>query len=232
MEAISVLGFLAFFGALIYMVYHFIRKAKNRERTLPKKKFYPVLIGGFALFLIGSSFTDTSVRDELNATLESNVALTTENEKVQSANKKLEKENVKLKEENDAANKEVEDLTLKLVDFNKSEEELVIQQTAHKEKMEALGKEIADLNATNTTLTTEVTTLKSQASSKSASSSGGGSSTPVKTPASTPAAASSESESFQNCTELRKKYPSGVASDHPAYQSKMDRDKDGFACEK
>ena len=41
-----------------------------------------------------------------------------------------------------------------------------------------------------------------------------------------------ESEWFQNCTELRTKYPSGVASDHPAYQSKMDRDKDGWACEK
>ncbi|MEK3974708.1 thermonuclease family protein [Psychrobacillus sp. FSL K6-1267] len=41
-----------------------------------------------------------------------------------------------------------------------------------------------------------------------------------------------ETEWFQNCTELRTKYPSGVASDHPAYQSKMDRDKDNWACEK
>uniref|UniRef100_UPI00406C30E0 excalibur calcium-binding domain-containing protein n=1 Tax=Sporosarcina sp. FSL K6-1522 TaxID=2921554 RepID=UPI00406C30E0 len=37
---------------------------------------------------------------------------------------------------------------------------------------------------------------------------------------------------FQNCTELRKKYPNGVASDHPAYSSKHDRDKDGYACER
>ena len=37
---------------------------------------------------------------------------------------------------------------------------------------------------------------------------------------------------FQNCTELRKKYPNGVPSSHPAYQSKMDRDKDEFACER
>ena len=36
---------------------------------------------------------------------------------------------------------------------------------------------------------------------------------------------------FANCTELRKKYPNGVASDHPAYQPKMDRDNDNFACE-
>ncbi|PPA68812.1 hypothetical protein C4B60_19780 [Jeotgalibacillus proteolyticus] len=41
-----------------------------------------------------------------------------------------------------------------------------------------------------------------------------------------------EQEYFQNCTELRTVYPNGVASDHPAYQPKMDRDKDGWACER
>ncbi|MBJ3804020.1 thermonuclease family protein [Bacillus subtilis] len=39
-------------------------------------------------------------------------------------------------------------------------------------------------------------------------------------------------EHFTNCTELRKKYPHGVPSTHPAYTSKMDRDNDNFACEK
>ncbi|MGZ0879431.1 thermonuclease family protein [Priestia megaterium] len=39
-------------------------------------------------------------------------------------------------------------------------------------------------------------------------------------------------EIFQNCTDLRTKYPNGVPSTHPAYQAKMDRDKDNFACEK
>jgi competence protein ComEC len=37
---------------------------------------------------------------------------------------------------------------------------------------------------------------------------------------------------FANCTELRVVYPDGVSSSHPAYQSKMDRDKDGWACER
>jgi micrococcal nuclease len=45
-------------------------------------------------------------------------------------------------------------------------------------------------------------------------------------------AASSGTELFANCTELRKKYPNGVPKGHPAYQDKMDRDKDGYACEK
>ncbi|GGA35984.1 excalibur calcium-binding domain-containing protein [Psychrobacillus lasiicapitis] len=36
---------------------------------------------------------------------------------------------------------------------------------------------------------------------------------------------------FKNCTELRKVYPGGVSSSHPAYKSKFDRDKDGWGCE-
>ena len=36
---------------------------------------------------------------------------------------------------------------------------------------------------------------------------------------------------FKNCTELRTVYPAGVAKGHAAYQPKMDRDKDGWACE-
>lgn len=40
------------------------------------------------------------------------------------------------------------------------------------------------------------------------------------------------SEFFANCTELRKVYPDGVPKGHPAYRAALDRDKDGFACEK
>ncbi|WP_442637843.1 thermonuclease family protein [Rossellomorea marisflavi] len=37
---------------------------------------------------------------------------------------------------------------------------------------------------------------------------------------------------FANCTELREVYPNGVPKGHQAYEEKMDRDKDGYACEK
>lgn len=40
-----------------------------------------------------------------------------------------------------------------------------------------------------------------------------------------------QKEYFQNCTELKAVYPSGVDASHPAYQKKMDRDGDGYACE-
>ena len=39
------------------------------------------------------------------------------------------------------------------------------------------------------------------------------------------------SSGYKNCTELRKDFPSGAMIGHWAYQSKMDRDKDGHACE-
>lgn len=40
------------------------------------------------------------------------------------------------------------------------------------------------------------------------------------------------SKTFKNCTELRKVYPNGVPKSHPAYQAKMDRDHDNWACER
>ena len=36
---------------------------------------------------------------------------------------------------------------------------------------------------------------------------------------------------FANCTELRRQHPNGVPEGHCAYQSGMDRDRDGWACE-
>lgn len=62
-----------------------------------------------------------------------------------------------------------------------------------------------------------------------------GSSQTTSESVSTPSAQATTTETtewFDNCTHLRTKYPNGVASDHPAYQAKMDRDKDNFACER
>ncbi|RSD28582.1 thermonuclease family protein [Mesobacillus subterraneus] len=57
-------------------------------------------------------------------------------------------------------------------------------------------------------------------------------STSQPAPSTSAPASSGQTENFANCTELRKVYPNGVPSTHPAYQSKMDRDKDNFACER
>ncbi len=45
-------------------------------------------------------------------------------------------------------------------------------------------------------------------------------------------AATKKTTGFKNCTEMRKTYPNGVKKGHKAYASKLDRDKDNWACEK
>ncbi|MBM7653522.1 thermonuclease family protein [Neobacillus cucumis] len=67
---------------------------------------------------------------------------------------------------------------------------------------------------------------------KSASSATPSARKPTTPPPPTTNTGSGATEYFANCTELRKKYPNGVPKGHPAYQAKMDRDKDGYACEK
>ena len=37
---------------------------------------------------------------------------------------------------------------------------------------------------------------------------------------------------YRNCTELRRDYPNGVPASHPAYNNRLDRDRDGWACER
>jgi len=37
---------------------------------------------------------------------------------------------------------------------------------------------------------------------------------------------------FSNCTELNRVHPNGVASSHCAYRAQLDRDQDGWACER
>ncbi|WP_342505593.1 MBL fold metallo-hydrolase [Sporosarcina sp. FSL K6-2383] len=54
---------------------------------------------------------------------------------------------------------------------------------------------------------------------------------PVTKPVTKPVPKPSIRTNFKNCTDLRTVHPAGVAKGHPAYQSKMDRDKDGWACE-
>ena len=39
-------------------------------------------------------------------------------------------------------------------------------------------------------------------------------------------------KSYANCTALRQDFPHGVPAGHPSYSPKLDRDKDGFACER
>ncbi|WP_240326776.1 thermonuclease family protein [Aeribacillus pallidus] len=85
-----------------------------------------------------------------------------------------------------------------------------------------LDPKTSSQSSNNSSSNTSSSSRSSSNSSNNSNSSSGSSAT----------SSSGGTEYFKNCTELRKKYPEGVPSDHPAYASKHDRDKDGWACER
>ncbi|MEK5070554.1 excalibur calcium-binding domain-containing protein [Sporosarcina sp. FSL K6-1508] len=224
MEVISSIGSLVFFFSLVYLVYHLIRKRKNPVRILPKKKFYTALIGGFALVGISSSLSDTSVQDALDEALETNIALVAEN-------KELKSTNAKLQESNDVVNKELNDLTKKLSDSDKLDKELKVQQAVHKKNTEAFEKEIAELKATNTTLTAEVESSKNQEASKSATSTASSSGGSSGSSSSAGTSQQSANVYYKNCTAVRDAGADPVYRGDPGYAKHLDRDGDGVGCE-
>ncbi|MBS4207487.1 excalibur calcium-binding domain-containing protein [Bacillus sp. FJAT-50079] len=235
MEAIIVIGLLLFVGALFYLIYHFIRKIKNRERTLSKKIFFPILIGGFLLFIIGVFSNDSDLQNQLNEALEKNQVLTAENEEFKSTNLTLEEANEKLQ-------KEYEELTSKLADFDKMEQELKEQAEAfQKEKEElqaamaeekgALEKEVNDLKASNATLNTEVERLKNQVASRSSNSTTSAASTSSNSSSTANASSSGSNVYYKNCSAARAAGVTPLYQGEPGYASHLDRDGDGIACE-
>lgn len=60
----------------------------------------------------------------------------------------------------------------------------------------------------------------------------GGSRTSPVAPAVRPAPARGACGPYRNCTALRRDHPNGVQRSHCAYQRRMDRDNDGWACER
>ncbi|MEH6989941.1 thermonuclease family protein [Cytobacillus firmus] len=105
----------------------------------------------------------------------------------------------------------------------------------YSEYFREFGREAREANKGLWVLGDEGTTkgdLDSKAVSGSSSSSGKSGSNDSSGTAGNSTSSESGSESYKNCTELRKVYPNGVSSTHPAYDSKHDRDKDNYACER
>lgn len=99
------------------------------------------------------------------------------------------------------------------------------QEKAKEEKLGiwSLGSAFEDNQSS-----TQQSTTNQSASSNTQSSNGTGSTT---TQTSKNTSQNAGSEYYPNCTALRKVYTNGVPSTHPAYNGKLDRDKDNFACE-
>lgn len=89
-----------------------------------------------------------------------------------------------------------------------------------------------DPEKTVTNSSTGSSTRQSFSSGRSSANNAEGGSSNSSSGSSTNSSSSGGTEYFKNCTELRKVYPNGVPAGHPAYQPKLDRDKDNYACER
>ena len=235
MTALFLFGFLAFVFSFLYLLFHFIRKIKDKERKFSRKLFFPLFTGGFLFFIIGGVFMDTGVQEQLDAASESNTNLAAENKELESEYKELQENYDKLVKDNEKVNGELKAVSDKVSTTEKVEQDLKEQQTAFQTEKDELNNQITSLKAENESLLSKIDNLNTELADKSATNTAAPSSSNISSNSSSSiqqASTSNEAEFFKNCTELTKKYPNGVPSTHPAYQSKMDRDKDNFACER
>lgn len=231
MEFIAILGFLIFAGSLVYLAAHGIMKLNHPSRVLPKKKFYPFLIGGFLVCVLGVSMVN-GTKAELDEIMKSNAAFAAENDKLNSKVKELEKE-----KENDieqiksmlaqieAFEAESEKISKKTEELLNAEKALTEKEASYKTEIEELRNTITELQSENSSLKGKVNSLEGQLSTASVNET-------ESSKAYNQSSTGASSRDFANCTELRTVHPRGVSSDHPDYQPSMDRDKDGWACER
>ena len=138
------------------------------------------------------------------------LALVEPSEEITKETTETQKEEKIIKKTDENANESIEEVT--------QVPETITSEDKSSEKNEAPQVEAAIEENHNTTNTNTNTSNSENSSSPSTINSN----TEVST---------SSYEYYKNCTELRAVYPSGVGQDHPAYASKHDRDKDGWACE-
>jgi micrococcal nuclease len=242
MEVFANIGIFLLMYVLIYGIYHIIKKVKNKERRLTRNRFYIPLILGIIFFSIGAPSLDSGLQQEYDKVVEQNKKMTNELgivksqvEELDEKYKNLEKDYSELKatkDDSSAKLTEAQDKSKKLEETNK---ELEAKITDLEDKNKSLDDQINDLKqatATNTGSNSNSSSTNTASTNKSNSSTTSSSSSQQSNSSNTSTSTVSTTENFANCTELREVYPNGVDSSHPAYQSKMDRDKDNFACER
>lgn len=160
MLAITLIGILLFFGSMIYLTYHLARKIKHRNRTLPKGKFYTVLLSSILMFIIGGANIDDFDYSSMKELSETNTILLEENEEAQLTIKKLKTTITGLEEKNTTAHEKIEALTLQLTDAEQSEKAHIEKISAHEEKITNLEKKNVALAKNETSLNNKITELE------------------------------------------------------------------------
>lgn len=207
MLALAAIGFLVFTGSLIYAAWLGIMKLLGkRDKELFTKQYLGVLFGSAVMLLVGANNMEETVLKTTYDELETKyTALEQELDEVKATNKLLQRKN-------DEAEQTLKD------NIAKAKEEAEASLAKEKEVWQAKEKELND----------KIVALE-QAKQNAVAQAAAPAPQQV---ASSPTQQKGAPESFKNCTEMRKVYPNGVDSNHPAYESRHDRDKDGWACER
>ena len=231
-----VLGFLTIVFAIVYLFIHFIKKIKNKERSLSKKIFYPTLIGGFALLIIGLSMED-GTQELLGEAQEQNKTLTSEIQVLKSDKTKLEDTILELESEHKEKTTQLEaDLKEASSEVTKHEQTIASLENQDS-KIDSLNQEISEVTSTNEELQNQVNSLESDLASAesaavaSSSSESGTSSSDSSSGSSSEESTASTSAYYKNCTAARDAGAAPVSKGDPGYGTHLDRDGDGIGCE-
>jgi DNA segregation ATPase FtsK/SpoIIIE-like protein len=215
--ALAVLGFLAFFFFLITGIFAlFKRNGKAKKRFL-------LMLGSLVIFIGSAAMIPNDTKETNSQASEAKVKSKDEANKKEKAEQKA-KQEAEEKAKNEAEAKADAEAKAKADAEAKAKADAEAKAKADAEakaKADAEAKAAAEAQA------------KADAEAKAAAEA------QAKADAEAKAAAeaqqqqqATEQTSFANCTELRTVHPNGVPSSHPAYTSKMDRDNDGYACER
>ncbi|WP_328587992.1 excalibur calcium-binding domain-containing protein [Niallia circulans] len=231
MIGLGLIGLLLMVFALIYFVIYLLKKVRGRNPILSKKIFYFSLIGGFLLMILSASFLDTGTQGQLQEVEGKNSKLESEVKALKTKAKELEDKVVELESDKEKLSTELSDTEAKLSDSKDQDKEFAAYKKSQEEKIANLESEKKELEEKVNNLEDKVAAANTPSRS-STKASNSGSTASSKNNNATASTVNSGNNNFANCTELRSVYPNGVPSSHPAYQSKMDRDKDGYACER
>ncbi|WP_317851494.1 excalibur calcium-binding domain-containing protein [Neobacillus bataviensis] len=208
------LGVMGFLGLIVFSIMAIVSAFR---KTGKGKKWMLFAAGCFVLMIIGGTISPDAKESAETTKVEDKKDKSGKEQKAVVEDKKKEEAELKAKQEAEQKAKEKAEAELKA----KQEAEAKAKEQAEaKAKQEAEAKAQAEAAAKAKAEAEAVAKAQAQAEAQKKQQQETAAK-PVQT----------TQTSFANCTELRKVFPDGVPSSHPAYQAKMDRDHDNYACE-
>ncbi|WP_282035154.1 excalibur calcium-binding domain-containing protein [Metabacillus indicus] len=218
----------AWFGIIIFIIGLYLQKQYRKGKIQFSKSRYIMTLGLLAAFIL--TLTSPAVTQPAKQTAsEAKGADTAVKADEEKAEEKKAKEAEKKKEEAAAAKLAEQK---KQEEARKEAEEKRLEEEAQKQAEQKRLEEEAKKQAEQKRLEEERIKKEQEQAEAAAQEAERKRKEQEAAEAAAAAEQAQATESFDNCTEMRKVHPKGVPSTHPAYESQHDRDKDNWACER